>query len=114
MLDLVTREYHPLAGWTRRHMMRVGFLGLGGLSLADLLRLHAQAGADKPKKERAVILLWIASGSSHLETYDLKPDAPDEVRGPFRPCKTRVPGLEVCELLPEHARLADKITLLRS
>jgi hypothetical protein len=114
MLDLATREFRPSIGWTRRRMLRVGFLGLGGLSLADLLRLEAQAASAKPKKETAVILLWVHGGPSHLETYDLKPNAPPEVRGPFKPRQTKVPGLEVCELLPHHARLADKLTLLRS
>jgi hypothetical protein len=113
MLDLLTREYCRGKGWTRRHMLRVGFMGLGSLSLADLLRLEARA-AEKPKKETAVILVWVHGGPSHLETYDLKPEAPAEVRGPFRPAQTKVSGLEVCELLPEHARLADKFTLLRS
>jgi len=80
----------------------VGLLGLGGLSLADLLRLRAQAAPGKPKKQTAVIFLWLNGGPSHLETYDPKTSAPAEIRGPFRAIKTAVPGLEVCELLPEH------------
>jgi hypothetical protein len=125
MLDLMTRDYRPGKGWTRRHMLRVGFLGLGGLSLADLLRLECHAAPltsrerERPeqirtKKETAVILVWVHGGPSHLETYDLKPEAPDEVRGPFRPIKTKSPGVEICELLPKHAAIADKFTLLRS
>jgi hypothetical protein len=99
---------------TRREMMRVGFLGLGGLTLADMLRLRAQGAANPERKDRAVIVLWVHGGPSHLETYDLKPDAPPETRSLFKPIRTKVPGLDICELLPKHAALADRFTLLRS
>jgi hypothetical protein len=100
-------------GWLRRRdFLRAGFLGLGGLSLAQLMRLEA-AGAVKPK-DAAVILLFVHGGPSHLETYDLKPNAPDEIRGPFRPIATNVPGIEICEHLPKHATIADRFTLIRS
>ena len=114
MLNIVVPESRRHGDWTRRQVLQAGFLGLGGLSLADLLRLRSQAAPGQPKKETAVILLWVHGGPSHLETYDLKPTAPAEIRGPFRPIRTNVSGLEVCELLPKHARIADKFTLLRS
>jgi hypothetical protein len=123
MLDLFTSEYRPATGWTRRQILRAGFLGLGSLTLADLLRLRAQATdpasregqrTETARPESAVILLWVGGGPSHLETYDLKPEAPDTIRSIFRPIGTRVQGLDVCELLPEHARLADKLTIFRS
>jgi hypothetical protein len=110
MLDVVTSEYRPATGWTRRRILRAGFLGLGSLTLADVLRLEAQAA--RPSREKSVILLWQGGGPSHLETYDLKPEAPGN--SIFRPIRTRVPGLDVCELLPQHARLADRLTILRS
>jgi hypothetical protein len=86
---------------------------LAGLGLGDLLRLRAQANSG-PGNRTACIFVWLHGGASHLETYDLKPDAPDEFRGPLRPIPTCVPGIEICELLPRHARLADKFTLIRS
>jgi hypothetical protein len=111
MLDIVETA-SARRGISRRTALRVGFLGLGSLTLADLLRLRAVAGQEK--RETAVILLWVHGGPSHLETYDLKPDAPTEVRGPFRPIQTRSSGLDLCELLPRHAKLADRFTLVRS
>lgn len=99
---------------TRRQCLQAGVLGLGSLSLADLLRAQAAAAPGTPKKETAVILLWVHGGPSHLETYDLKPDAPEATRSMFRPIRTRVPGMDICELLPRHAQMADKFTLLRS
>lgn len=108
-------ERDPRAGFVlpmRREFLRVGFLGLGGLTLADLLRLRAEGSASK--KDTAVLLLFVHGGPSHLETYDLKPDAPDDIRGPFKPIKTRVPGIHVCEHLPKHAKSADRFTLIRS
>ncbi len=100
---------HELA---RRDFLRRGLLGIAGLGLGDLLRLRAAAG--NASVDTACIFVWLHGGASHLETYDLKPDAPSEFAGPFRPIHTRVPGLDVCELLPRHAQVADKFTLIRS
>jgi hypothetical protein len=94
----------------RRDMLRIGSLTVLGLTLGDRIRLQA---ADRPKV-KSCILLWLDGGPSHLETFDLKPDAPEEVRGPFQPIKTKVPGLELCELLPNTAKIADKIAVVRS
>lgn len=97
---------------TRREFMRVGLSGFAALSLPGLLRLRAQTAA--PKNERtAVILVWLRGGASHLETYDPKPDAPSEYRGIFGSIGTNVPGLRLGELLPRHAEIADKFTILR-
>src|SRR4051812_32211976 len=93
---------------TRRDCLRAGLLGLGGLVLSDLLRLRAAAASEK--KDTAVILLFVHGGPSHLETYDMKPDAPAEFRGPFRPVATNVPGIQVCEHLPRHTRVAHRFT----
>ncbi len=103
---------------TRRDCLRAGFLGLGGLTLADLLKLRAQAATNgsssEALKDTAVILLFVHGGPSHLETYDMKPNAPSEIRGPFSPIRTNVSGLDVCELMPRHAQIADKYTIIRS
>jgi hypothetical protein len=95
--------------------LRTGLAGLGSLGLADLLRLEAQAApgasASSPK---SIVALWLWGGPSHLETFDLKPDAPLEYRGEFRPIATNVPGIRICEHLPRLARLADRYTIIRT
>lgn len=96
----------------RRRFLQAGFLGLGGLTLGQMNRLQAAGAATK--SETAVILLFVHGGPSHLETYDMKPQAAAEIRGPFTPIPTNVPGIDVCEHLPKHAKLADKFTLIRS
>jgi hypothetical protein len=96
---------------TRRSALKAGFLGLMGLSLPDLLRLRAEGHASK---DTAVILLWLDGGPSQLETYDPKPEAPDEYRGPYGAIQTNVPGIRISETLPQHARHADKMVFVRS
>src|SRR5262245_21350661 len=93
----------------RRDVLRIGSLTALGLSLGNRVRLRA--GESRAK---SCILLWLDGGPSHLETFDLKPDAPSEVRGPFQPIKTAVRGMEICELLPNTAKVADKIAIVRS
>lgn len=100
----------------RREFLRLGTLALGGLSLPDVLRLQArgqEAAAGSPPNT-SVILFWMWGGPSHLETYDLKPLAPSEYRGPFKPIATSVSGLDICEVFPLQAKLGDKISLIRS
>jgi hypothetical protein len=96
---------------SRRTALKAGFLGLAGLSLADLLRLKAQANTSR---DTAVILLWLDGGPSQIETYDPKPDAPAEYRGPYGTIQTNVTGIRICETLPRHAQHADKMVLVRS
>ncbi len=99
----------------RRSFLEAGSLAMGGLALGDLLRLRAEAAeAGQPKTDTSVILIWLQGGPSHMETYDLKPEAPIDYRGECRPIETNVPGISVCEHLPEHAKIADKFTLIRS
>lgn len=100
---------------SRREFLRVGGLGLGGLTLADLFRLRARAAqAGRPDPDTSLIFIWLPGGPPHMETYDMKPDAPVEYRGEFHPIRTVVPGLDVCELLPLHAKVADKFNIVRS
>ena len=99
---------------SRRSFLSAGTLGVGGLALSDVLRLRAQAGKAKGAPDTSVIFVWLAGGPPHMETYDMKPDAPSDYRGLFNPIRTNVPGIDVCELLPMHAKCADKYTLIPS
>ncbi len=98
---------------SRRGLLQAGGLGVLGLGLGDLLRLEAQekAVSGQPK---SIILLWLWGGPSQLDTFDLKPKAPTEYRGPYSPVSTNVPGIQICELLPKLAQRADKYAILRS
>src|SRR5215213_10263761 len=95
----------------RRSMLRVGALALGGLTLPGLLKARADGSASNRK---SVILVWLAGGPSHIDMYDLKPNAPSEVRGEFKPIPTSVPGVQIGEHLPRQARIMDKLAILRS
>lgn len=104
----------PLA---RREFLRAGALALGGLSLSDLLEARAatmDAIGRSATPDTTVILFWMWGGPSQFETYDPKPQAPSEYRGPFNPIATKVPGLDLCELFPLQAKLGDRISLVRS
>lgn len=98
----------------RREFLRCGLAGLTSMSLPALLNLRAQAAASSPSERTALVVVWLHGGASHFETYDPKPEAPDEIRGPFRPISTSVPGMQLCELLPRHARISDRFNILRS
>ncbi len=89
------RSHRTCDGVTRRSFLRVGALGVGGLTLPGLLRYQAQRGSERPQfgQKKAVILVWLAGGPSHIDMYDLKPDAPAEFRGEFKPIATNVPGI---------------------
>src|SRR5437868_3668326 len=94
---------------SRRSFLELCALGLGGWGMSQLSPMRArakEAGADVP--DTSVILIWLPGGPPHMETYDMKPDAPLEYRGDFRPIRTNVPGIDVCEHLPRHARIANR------
>jgi uncharacterized protein (DUF1501 family) len=97
---------------SRREFLTAGAIAVGGWTLADLLRAEAAAGIKS--SEKAIINIHLDGGPPQLDTIDLKPDAPVEVRGEFKPIATKVPGLHLCELLPKVARLADKFAFVRS
>ncbi len=97
----------------RRGFLKVGALALGGLTLPDLLRARAAQG-DKGTPKKSVILVWLAGGPSHIDMYDLKPSAPAEFRGEFKPISTNVPGIQIGEHLPRQARMMDKFAIVRS
>src|SRR5262245_29056890 len=92
---------------SRRDFLRLGTLALGGLGLSVLLAARAAAGRTGP--DTSVILFWMWGGPSQLETFDLKPDAPAEYRGPFKSVRTSVPGIDVCELFPSLAKLGHRL-----
>ena len=99
-------------GVTRRDALRIGALGLGGLSLPGLLRAEQASGITKSHK--AVIMIYMVGAPPHQDMYDLKMDAPSEIRGEFRPIDTAVPGIQICEHLPKLASIMDKLVPLRS
>jgi hypothetical protein len=106
-------------GPSRRALLRAGVLGVGalGFGLDDLFRLRAWAGAAgraKPAKVKNCILIWLAGGPSHIDTFDPKPDGPADVKGEFKPIDTAVPGLRISEVFPKLAKVMDRVTLVRS
>jgi hypothetical protein len=98
----------------RREFLRFGLVGLAGLTWTELLRRRAAAVPERTPENTALLVVWLHGGASHLETYDPKPEAPSEYRGPYQPIATRIPGLQLSELLPRHAQVAPRFTLLRS
>src|SRR3989442_1031408 len=116
MLELSSPLPRHCDGFSRRGFLKIGCLGLGGLSLSELLRARALAAGvgPEPSPDRSVILIWLDGGPPQHETYDPKPQAPAEFRGPLKAIPTVVPGVQVSELLPEHARLMSKMSIIRS
>lgn len=114
MLELRGKAFRNCDGVTRRSVLRVGALAVGGVSLVDLLRRRAEA-ADSAKPSRtAVIQLFLGGGPSQLDTFDLKPDAPADIRGEFREISTAVPGIRISEHLPRLASVMDRFSVVRS
>src|SRR5215203_1288224 len=100
-------------GVTRRDVLRVGALALSPLTFADVLRARDNPAATTTGRAKSVIMIWLRGGASHIDSYDMKPDAPAEIRGEFKPIKTNVSGIQVCEHLPMHAKMMDKLAIIR-
>jgi hypothetical protein len=101
-------------GLTRRDVLRMGGLAMGGLSLPGLLRAEQTTASGTKSTHKAVIMVFLAGGPPHQDMFDMKPDAPSEIRGEFRPIATNVPGISICEHLPRLAQIMDKVALIRS
>jgi hypothetical protein len=112
MLTILGNKNRFCDGITRRNFLKIGALGLGGLTLPQILKAEASVGMKNPHK--AVIMIFLPGGPSHQDMFDLKPNAPSEVRGEFKPISTNVPGIQICEHLPLMAKLMDKCAIIRS
>src|SRR5688572_8607185 len=107
ILGQTDRRQRLCNGLTRRDMLRIGGTALGGLTLPRLLQLEAEAGVDRSHK--ALIMVYMCGGPPHQDMYDIKIDAPDEIRGPFKAIDTNVPGIQISEKLPQLAKIMDKV-----
>src|SRR5580765_2387618 len=101
-------------GVTRRDFLQVGTLGAIGRTLSKFAALQALGATDKSKDSKSCILIFNLGAPSQLDTFDMKPNAPSEIRGPFKPIKTNNPDIQISEILPMHAKLADKFSLVRT
>src|SRR5947207_11610910 len=113
MLDVTMGRHRTCDGVSRRDFLRVGALSFLGLALPDFLRLPAAAAAGAPRAD-ACILIWLAGGPSHLDTFDPKPEGPADIRGEFKAIPTNVPGIQLSEHLPLTAKVMDKFAVIRS
>lgn len=114
MLSILGRQASSYCdGQSRRHFLKIGGLALGGLTLPQILRAE-NASTASPLSHKAIIMIYLSGGPSHQDMYDLKMEAPIEIRGSFRPIRTNVPGIEICEHMPKLAKMMDKFTIIRS
>src|SRR5262245_49767340 len=100
----------------RRRLLEVGGIGMLGLGLPELLSAGAPSAPERRKNQadKSCIFIVLYGGASHIDTWDMKPSAPVEIRGPYKPVATRIPGIPICELLPRLGSLADRYCLVRS
>jgi hypothetical protein len=113
MLNLWGRQQRFCGGVSRRSFLKIGALG-AGLTLADLLRSRSQAATAQPPRAKSIIMICLFGGPPHTDMYDLKPEASAEYRGEFKPIRTNVPGVDICELFPLQAKMWDKLAVVRS
>ena len=99
---------------SRRDFLRIGGMSLCGVTMLDVLRAQGAASRKGSPRAKHMICCWLGGGPPHTDMFDMKPDAPADIRGEFKPIKTKVSGLQVCELMPELAKLADRYTIIRS
>src|SRR2546422_6239734 len=125
MLTILGRRQHLCDKASRRDFLKIGGLALGGLSLPQILRAEAEARLPSPsgrgvggegtsRSHKSVIMIFLSGGPPHQDMVDLKPDAPAEIRGEFRPIRTAVPGIDICEHLPRLAAAMNRFTVIRS
>lgn len=113
MLSITAKDRHRYCdGLDRRSFLKAGFLGAAGLALPDFLRLKAQAGQST--RDTAVIMIWLDGGPTHMDTYDIKTEAPAEYRGTMKTTKTVVPGIDICDQMPRQAQIMDQLAIVRS
>src|SRR5216684_698262 len=106
-MNLSKQSHRP----DRRDFLRIGGMSLCGVTMLDVLRARSAPAPPKAgSKARQMICVWLGGGPPHTDMFDMKPDSPAEYRGEFKPIPTKVPGLQVCELMPELAKQADKYT----
>ena len=111
MLTLLAASHRYCDGVNRRSFLRIGSLAMGGLALPNLLCAEGRTGQ---RSHKAVIMVYLSGGLSHHDSFDLKPEAPAEIAGEFRPIATRVPGIHISEHLPRLAGMMDKLAVVRS
>src|SRR5690349_4350981 len=100
---------------SRRDVLQVGGLALGSLTLPGLLRSEASAkpASVSASRHKSVIMVWLRGAASHIDSWDMKPDAPPEIRGEFNPIATSVPGIQICEHMPRQAQMMDRLAIIR-
>src|SRR5919201_76657 len=99
----MTNTCHHFGRFNRRDFLRIGGASLCGLSLLDLLHARAAGSEGPAPKAKQMICVWLAGGPPHIDMFDMKPDAPEDYRGEFRPVRANLPGLDVCELMPRRS-----------
>jgi len=115
MLELTVRTGRGESVFSRRSFLQASLGMAGTLGLPTLLRQRSEAAEmGRPRRDTAVIQIWLGGGPSHLDMYDLKPAAPAENRGPYRPIQTNQTGIQICELMPRQARIMDRLAIIRS
>ena len=112
MLKILGPKYRFCDGVSRRGFLQIGGLAMGGLSWPEILRAEHASGVQPSHK--SIIMIFLPGGPPHQDMWDMKPDAPSEIRGEFQPIQTNVPGIEICEHLPQLAKTMDKVSVLRS
>src|SRR5947209_6464382 len=114
-LDLGSAPRRYCDGMSRRSFLQLGVAGMASVGLPQLLRAKEESAASSGgKKNTSVILLWLDGGPGHMDMYDMKPEAPAEYRGLWKPIRTKVPGFDITELFPKQARMTDKFSIVRS
>ncbi|MDP6447177.1 MAG: DUF1501 domain-containing protein, partial [Pirellulaceae bacterium] len=115
MLHIGNERIPVCGGASRRSFLQAGAASMAGMSLSNLLRLETFGAVDEPRaKIRNCITLFLVGSPGHLDTWDMKPDAPADVRGKYKPISTDVPGIQICEHFPLMSQMMDKVALIRS